>query len=469
MNNKHISRKIVLSYILLLAIAYGISCLFVFIKDKREYKKSREKLESFFSFQEQYYSLIYYHDQVNESYLKTTKPVYYKGLSFLLSENEKTKDEIEKEAYDEEWGNVKELYELKRTDYENAKQSGRFGGFFVQPAWSFNCLEKRRPFYKEDFIFDEYEIFPYRIALTNLFFNSWANPGYEILQLSSILEDAQDFYINNDKSHIKKNYVQQQIGHNSLCSLFSASDYYLPLCYEELPEDIRYDIKHCLLERKTKTKPAYCIMPMESSNDDLEYLFRSRYKDYVSCMYSNLYKVYFNAGQRKRWYLSYNWVSEPKFHDKLRFNVFAFLILTTTLFVLLSRIKIREKKLNRYFTEPIKGQILRVCNPQQFMDPYDEKRVSISNDLYKRALNCEDDNIAELKNIRNEACTTLGVNFIEQFVIDALIKKINPKNYMKPYNPEKVEKANKLYSVLTSKNLSIDEFEEAYKIISNEF
>ena len=476
MNKKKLIRTIVLSYLVILAIAYGLSCIFVHIKDKIEYENSREKLESFFGTQEQYYSLIYYHNQVAESYVKTTKPVYYEHVDVWsvfhpekeLTEEEKSKSENDRKTYDREWGDVKELYELKSADYENAKQTGRFGGFYVQPAWSFNCLEKINASYG-DFIFAEYEIFPYRIALTNLYFNSQANPDYDIPQIASILKHTQDSYINDEKSFINKNYVQQNIGHNSICSLFSANDYYRPLCYEELPGDIRYNIMHGLLIKKAKTKPIHRDMPMESSWGSFDLLFRSRYEDYFCSMHNELFKVYFDAGRRRLWYLSYNWVTEPKFHDKLRFNGIAFLILTATLIVLLSRINAREKKFNRYFNEPIKEQILRVCNPQQFMDPYDEKKVSISNDICRRTLDCEDDNIAELKNIRNEACTTLGVNFLEQFVIDALIKKINPKNFMKPYNPEKVEKANKLYSVLTSKNLNIDEFEEAYKIITNEF
>ena len=41
-----------------------------------------------------------------------------------------------------------------------------------------------------------------------------------------------------------------------------------------------------------------------------------------------------------------------------------------------------------------------------------------------------------------------------------LKEKANPKNFIKPYRPNKIEKANELYDKLLLNNLDIDEIEE---------
>jgi hypothetical protein len=68
--------------------------------------------------------------------------------------------------------------------------------------------------------------------------------------------------------------------------------------------------------------------------------------------------------------------------------------------------------------------------------------------------------------LQSQAEEELGVSFVDLEMVEKLKKKVNPKRFMKPYNPEKVTLANELYSRLSKENISykdIIEIEEQSK------
>lgn len=98
-------------------------------------------------------------------------------------------------------------------------------------------------------------------------------------------------------------------------------------------------------------------------------------------------------------------------------------------------------------------ELLDKCNPQNFMKPYNYEKVRIANELYPQLLNCKKDDNDKLVSIRQMAINKLGINITTQSIFEVLCKLCNPQQFMNPYNPEKVAKANELYSrILENKN-----------------
>jgi len=54
----------------------------------------------------------------------------------------------------------------------------------------------------------------------------------------------------------------------------------------------------------------------------------------------------------------------------------------------------------------------------------------------------------------------LGIRIVDDELISELKEKVNPKNYLKPYDAEKVTLANDLYSRLSKDNITYKEIIE---------
>lgn len=54
----------------------------------------------------------------------------------------------------------------------------------------------------------------------------------------------------------------------------------------------------------------------------------------------------------------------------------------------------------------------------------------------------------------------MGINLINEDKLDELLEKVNPKQFINPYNPDKLALANELHSILTKENLTFNELED---------
>lgn len=91
------------------------------------------------------------------------------------------------------------------------------------------------------------------------------------------------------------------------------------------------------------------------------------------------------------------------------------------------------------------------CNPALFMDPYDAKKVDISNSIYSQLMG-NDHNLSVLIPLRNQAIEKLGIAFSSQELYDKLLDIYNPHKYVGDnYSPEKLYAANKIYAQIQSK------------------
>lgn len=106
------------------------------------------------------------------------------------------------------------------------------------------------------------------------------------------------------------------------------------------------------------------------------------------------------------------------------------------------------------------------CHPKQFMEPYDHEKVKVANELYARILNAEDDT-KKLEGLRAEAMKRLGIKFSSKSLYDKLMRITNPANFMDPYDAEKVAIANDYYQKVQQNAGNIIELEALLKEINN--
>lgn len=114
---------------------------------------------------------------------------------------------------------------------------------------------------------------------------------------------------------------------------------------------------------------------------------------------------------------------------------------------------------NGDYNKYLLNELLDKCNPQNFMNPYNYEKVKIANELYPRLQKCDGNDNDELIEIRKEAISKLGIILSTSTIFEELCKTCNPQQFMNPYNPDKVAKANELYSRVLQNKTDIDALE----------
>ena len=105
------------------------------------------------------------------------------------------------------------------------------------------------------------------------------------------------------------------------------------------------------------------------------------------------------------------------------------------------------------FKQPIRGryeslhaELKARCAPENFMNPYEPEKVSRANELYAEVLATNTQADEELKSLRLRAMEELGVKFSTEQLFEKLTAVCNPKNFTgDSYNKERLELANGLY------------------------
>ncbi len=101
----------------------------------------------------------------------------------------------------------------------------------------------------------------------------------------------------------------------------------------------------------------------------------------------------------------------------------------------------------------LRAEILHLCNPARFMDPYDENKVNIANDIYAKARSLSidtPDTHEVLISLRNWAVDDLAVQFSTERIYKRLTNYCDPKRYLRPYDHDKVMTANAFYARITA-------------------
>ena len=105
------------------------------------------------------------------------------------------------------------------------------------------------------------------------------------------------------------------------------------------------------------------------------------------------------------------------------------------------------------FKQPIRGryeslhaELKARCAPENFMNPYEPEKVSRANEIYAEVLATDVQENEKFKSLRLRAMEELGVKFSTEQLFEKLTAACNPKNFTgDSYNKERLELANRLY------------------------
>ena len=103
-------------------------------------------------------------------------------------------------------------------------------------------------------------------------------------------------------------------------------------------------------------------------------------------------------------------------------------------------------------------ELKKKCFPKNFMEPYDFEKVEIANELYP-LLSSDNLSTEEVFNLRDRAINELGVTIDTDVIFEELSAICNPKNFMEPYDAKKVSIANRLYRRVIENKSNIVELE----------
>jgi hypothetical protein len=115
--------------------------------------------------------------------------------------------------------------------------------------------------------------------------------------------------------------------------------------------------------------------------------------------------------------------------------------------------------------KPIEGEYKNLydeltskCHPKNFMEPYDHQKVKVANEIYSDLLNNADD-ITKLRELRDRAIKELGIQFSSKELYEKLLDFTNPQKFMEDYDADKVSVANDLYQRVKDNANNITELE----------
>ena len=178
-------------------------------------------------------------------------------------------------------------------------------------------------------------------------------------------------------------------------------------------------------------------------------------------MQNGLYKVFIASTQPETWTIR-KYSDDPEEKDRKDLWLYWSIGLTVLLLLVVIPLSIIEKKHQKIKNETLYEKLKRMCDPSNFMksNNFDKEKVEKANAIYKRLMGINENDMEVLNELRQQAEYDLGINFIDAEKLADLKEKVNPKNYMNPYNPDKVTLANELYAKLNSDRVKYDDLVE---------
>lgn len=108
--------------------------------------------------------------------------------------------------------------------------------------------------------------------------------------------------------------------------------------------------------------------------------------------------------------------------------------------------------------ETILEKVIKSSNPKRYLKKYNQETLDAANQIYQKAINTTKGDQEAINELCQEAETKLGIKLVSKKDIKFLQKKCNPRHFMKPYDADKVTKANVLYSRLKQENIKYAEY-----------
>lgn len=293
---------------------------------------------------------------------------------------------------------------------------------FWQSGWAIGYVHRKSE--------DSYSCFIVYPSMVGFFDD---NP-HSSIEISEYIEDALDYLVNDRKSFLR-GYVSNKY-------IFD----YLSLATRE---SIGARLNH-----------------FEEDNTEI------RFGGISDCISYNNCRVYIRSTKTKTYTLKYcndydegsirYYVNE---HNERLIKVLSLIGggLTIILIILLFVNYQRRKKVNRTIIERIRIN----SNPKRFMKKYDEKKIEAANYIYNKAMSISEEDEAAIIDLCDQLENDLGISLVENQEIKKLLKMSNPKNFTKPYNAEKLERANRIYAYLQKEKIYYRKFVEIRKEVES--
>ena len=423
------------AYLIALVLVFFGSKMYVNKKADRLHSEAIENLDKFFSKQVKFINIAFSGEKV--AYEQISIPKFIPKYSF-----QKNTDKVE---WEENYGDIFKLCKLKpkyTSDYS-------WDSDYKWSGWKFNIIEKNG--YDE---FCEYQVFPYQVGFIKQD-EPWMY-NY-IPSVQDAIDNAYKFHSENPKS----SYVNF-ISKNANVSSFDVkraveNEYYFLFSYDELAR------------LRNKEYADSVIYNTNWKNYGLGYFtYRRADRQYTGdygSMYNGYYRVYNKIVPLMYWQVLYNFYGDYKTKDRNKILIWGLIILTILFMSYIISNYIVASKRKKISGESLKEKLIRLCNPKNYLKPYNKEKIEKANILYAQLISTDTQDEDTLKQIRKQAMSDLGVEFIDKEKIAELTKQCNPQNFMNPYDAEKVKISNELFYRISSDNLDIDEFEEIEKRI----
>lgn len=338
-------------------------------------------------------------------------------------------DEENLSRWEENYGDIESLYKLKPMDKNDFQWAG----------WLFNVIE-----YRGDEV-QEYQIYPYMVGYKfqkdALFYDY--RPSVQ-----SAIETAFNFYTKDPKSFYI-NYFNDNISIRNVIDSVE-NEYYFLFSYDNLVEQLGKQYTDSLILSNANVFGSFTSVKNQTFKDGAD----------GGGMWNGIFHVYNIKIPVKYWQIKYDILTDPETKDRNNIYLLGGIISTILLLIILIPLSVKMNIIDKRNNESLYDKLKRKCNPANFIKNYDKEKVDRANVLYKELLTIPKTDNSKLLELAGRISNELDICLIEPSVLEDLKKKVNPKNFMKPYNPEKLEIANKLYAQLLKNGLSYQEFSE---------
>lgn len=404
----------------MVAMFFGVNS-YITSKDNRLRNEIHDKIDELFASRNQYVDVAYSGYKVG--YEKVSIPAKPKPMGLQDEESKKVIGDMDKIAlnnWNENYGNLTKMY---RTHYKRSDWSGPYN---YEDGWNLCILE-----HDYEGVYQTW-LFPYAVGYLkqDYYFGESYLPS-----VASAVNEAFEFYTTNDKSTYYSTFEKGSVN-KAWSSIYDADNEYYYMAEDEIPRFNRMGSP--LFEQYT--------------TDGKYHAYQNGY------MYNGYYKVFIASTQPKTWTIKkYAW--GPDEQDRKDLWLYWSIGLTVLLLLVVIPLWVIDVKHQKIKDESLYDKLKRMCKPTNFMNGtnYDKEKVDKANAIYKRLLEINGDDVEALNELQQQAVAELGINLIDAEKLADLKEIVNPKNYMTPYNPDKVALANKLYAILSKEGLTYNE------------
>ena len=280
-------------------------------------------------------------------------------------------------------------------------------------------------------------VFPYAIG-----YKKQQRSGFYsyVPNVQTAVNEAFDFYTNNNKSTYYQ-YFQKGSANAMWSEIYNAENEYYYLRQDKTPRFWR-GMGNYFIDDTIKQQNGRDICPIKNGD-----MHNGYYRVFIAESQPQTYTI-----QKRPW--------KPDESDKKNLSRNWAIGLTILHLLIVIPLWIIDRMHQKIKDESLYDKLKRLCNPSNFIKDYNKEKVDAANTIYQRLMETASDDADALNEIQAQAVSMLGITLIDQEKLNNLKEKVNPKNFMNPYNAEKVALANELYSRLAKEDLIYSEFSE---------